>query len=403
MFSFFKKPSEEISIIFDIGSGSVGAALVKFPADPRGSPTILYSYREPLKFIPRPSSKRLLSVMLRLLSNVAKHVQRDGLSHVHLSYFTPTLQRVICVFSSPWYASQTKVLKIEKEKPFKITQSFLDDIIKREDEQFKILLLEGGYEETFGPDVKVLEKKIIGTRLNGYEVKDPIDKEARELEVTFLSSFISSNILTSVEKVLHEVFHFRRVRFYSYALASWNAVQHIFPSEEEFLFFDIGEEVTDITLTTKNVLVETVSVPLGRSLFLRQVAKDLDVSAEISLSYLKMYTTRTADKKFADEIAAAVEKAQTKYFDKLFEALLGLGKRYSLPPHAFVTTDLDLANLFLDILKRKLPAELNVPEGHFTVFLLGSETFKSHVEFAPYIAHDPFLALESIFIRNVIQ
>jgi cell division ATPase FtsA len=271
MFSLFQKPDEEIAVVFDIGSGSIGAALVRFSA--HGIPTTLFSHREPLTFQHSVTSRRLLSSMTKLLKNVADHVQKEGLSHLHRSLLgTPRIQHVFCIFTSPWYVSQTKTMTISKEKPFLITKNSVQDILSKQEDELLKELGEGKYERQFGSNLKVLERKVIHTSLNGYEVGDPVGKRGREFEVTFFVSFISKDVSDAVEAVLRKAFHFKEFECYSSALSLTTAIRDVFPNDQSFLIADITGEVTDISFISKGVLLETSSFPLGRSSSFRRMS-----------------------------------------------------------------------------------------------------------------------------------
>jgi cell division ATPase FtsA len=282
MFSLFQKPDEEIAVVFDIGSGSIGAALVRFSA--HGIPTTLFSHREPLTFQHSVTSRRLLSSMTKLLKNVADHVQKEGLSHLHRSLLgTPRIQHVFCIFTSPWYVSQTKTMTISKEKPFLITKNSVQDILSKQEDELLKELGEGKYERQFGSNLKVLERKVIHTSLNGYEVGDPVGKRGREFEVTFFVSFISKDVSDAVEAVLRKAFHFKEFECYSSALSLTTAIRDVFPNDQSFLIADITGEVTDISFISKGVLLETSSFPLGRSMLIRSVVDELVVPPDVAL------------------------------------------------------------------------------------------------------------------------
>src|SRR5205823_599360 len=124
------------------------------------TPTILYTHREPLTFQTHVTSKRLLDAMLKLLGDVALHLQKEGLVHLHKTLLgTPTIKNVFCVFSSPWYISQTKVVRISEEKSFQVTQAYVDQIVRSEEKDFNDALKEGKYEKLFGTDIRLLERK----------------------------------------------------------------------------------------------------------------------------------------------------------------------------------------------------------------------------------------------------
>jgi hypothetical protein len=401
MFSLFKKSDEEIAVIFDVGNGSIGGSLVKFTA--HGIPLVLYTHREPIFISEKVSSKRLLENMLKQLKAVSAHIHKEGFSHLHHSLLGQVrIKEVFCVFSSPWYVSQTKVIKVSRDKAFTITPGFIDNLIKKEEEILDLDLKEGKYEKVFGANVRLLERKIIHTKLNGYEVHEVMGKQIRELEVTFFLSFISEDIIGQVESLLHTEFSFRSVKFFSYALSSWNAITNMFPDSEHFLFADITGEVTDITLTTHGVLLETLSFPLGRSFIVRKVMESLSVPSEVAISFISMHVNHSAEESFGDKMETILREASESWFTALKTALEDLAKKYSLPKQFFITVDPDVASLFQTTLAQPLSIGLTATPTTFDVMIMDETRIKPFVELAPKVAFDPFLLLESIFLNKIV-
>ena len=110
MFSWLfsnKKNKKELSIIFDIGSGSVGAALVELSYF--NKPTILYSTRKDIAFKEEVNPDKLLSSMKIAMESVALNVQKIGFKNEALVRLkNKDIGTIYCVFSSPWYLAQPK-------------------------------------------------------------------------------------------------------------------------------------------------------------------------------------------------------------------------------------------------------------------------------------------------------
>ena len=399
MFSLLGKHSEEVIAIFDIGNGSIGGALVKI--SPGQAPHVLYSHREPLTFLPEVTSGRLLTSMLKLLKSVSDNVYKVSRQHSP-HHGRMHVERAYCVFASPWFMSETRVINVEKGKQFIVTNELIDELVKKEEGQFQIALKGGKYEKIFGDDVALMEKKIIHTKLNGYEVSEPIGKKVSALEVTFFSSFISKEILKKVEEVLLHSFSLRYVGYSSFVLASWNAVRDIYHDVDNFLFLDITGEVTDITLTMRGILAETVSYPHGRNTLIRSVVEGLEITPEIAVSFFGMKSKGVLEKKFSSKFDGVVADALSKWHDELIETLLKLQKTHGLPRKVYVTVDSDVADFFKTSIMAGLPAELAVHLGSFDIHVMSGESVRPYVTVAPGDIADPFIIIDSIFINKLI-
>ena len=399
---FSKKPEEEIVAIFDIGNGSVGGALVKLEA--HHTPIILYTHREPLTFSPQPSPKYLMTAMLKMLETVAVNLHKEGLKRIKHSFFgSHKLRDAYCVFASPWYISQTKIIKEENNDAFTISSSAMNELIKKEQDQFTKEIKEGKYQQIFGPDTVLLEKKIIDVKLNGYDIHNPVGKKARELELTLFSSFISKEIIDSVDKTIHKAFAVRSINHSSYSLVSWNACKILFPDTRDHFFFDVSSEMTDISLISKDILIETISFPMGKSELLRRVVKEFDMAPDIALSSLSTYFSGQIDEKFKQKLEVVLNRAADDWHEACVGALRQFQKIYALPKAAFVTADLDTAKFFLKALEKEYPLEFNIAGSKLYPTLIGADTVQHFVEIFPGATSDSFITVESIFFNSIFS
>lgn len=398
MFNLFGKPKEEITAVFDIGNGSVGGALVKVSSS--HPPIILYTHRVPILFTAHVGAKRLQSQMVKLLRDVSEHIAKDGLSHTHFNYFGPNLKDVHCVFATPWFVSETKNLKNTFESQTVISQKYLDDLVLKEEENFRDSLRQNPSTKAFAESITLIEKKIMDVKLNGYSVLNPIGKQAREIELMFFSSYVPSEIKDSVESVLHRSFNFRKVNYHSFALASCVATNDIFPEPSDFISLDITGEVTDISIVKNGVLLETASFPFGRGTVLRSIAKELSLDSDVTHTFFTMFYKKTLEKKFADKISDAINKITDQWKDKFQEVMQDVIKRNSIPNMAYITVDTDSASFFVNALSGEMKMELGIQGNKFAVSVLDENSLSGHYHVAPKVLDDPFLGLEAVYLSK---
>jgi hypothetical protein len=391
----FTKSDQNVVAIFDIGNGSIGCSFAQLSHTDK--PILLYTHREPITYLPHVTAQRLLETMLKLLKSVSSNVSQDAWKKYHHS-----VRHAYCIFSSPWFVSQTRILTYAKDKPFTVTQGLIDNIVKSDEQQFLAALNEGKYEKVFGSDLRLLEKKIIHTRLNGYEVTEPINKKARQLELTFFTSFMSELIIQNVEKVLQYYFHFKSVEYYSYALTAWTAIRDIFPHESDFLFLDITAETTDVMITEGGVLSQTVSFPIGRSMVLRKIVDTLMVPPEVALSFLNLYNKGETDQEFTEKISGIMDEAQTLWAQTFIQTLQKIKAYQLIPKKIFLTADADCSAVFIESLRQPMPAELDVPQNNFEVVFLGSSVVEPLAYSDDSEPLDAFIALESTFLNRIV-
>ena len=113
---FTSKKKERKVAIFDIGSGSVGAALALIPTDGQAIPTILKSFRTEITEKESLDFETFLNDMLKALDSSIQKLYAAKLG---------SFDEIVCVLTSPWYLSETRVIKMEKEHSFIFDKKFL--------------------------------------------------------------------------------------------------------------------------------------------------------------------------------------------------------------------------------------------------------------------------------------
>src|SRR3989338_11439991 len=124
--SFFSKtPRKKVIAVIDITGSSVGGTLAE---NNEGCPiAILAEPKSPVNFlfdVSLEASLRCTAESLRLTAKKLKNL------------YSGKIDEVLCVFSSPWFSSKTKIITTEKEKPFELRNDFFSEIIEEEEKNF---------------------------------------------------------------------------------------------------------------------------------------------------------------------------------------------------------------------------------------------------------------------------
>src|SRR3989338_597807 len=167
----FSGKKDELALVFDIGSSSVGGAL--FYMQKSGTPKIIFSIREPIILEDVVDVDRFFSGTMQSLEIVVNKIYTARLG-------APA--RIFCTLSSLWYVSQTRMINFEKNTPFIFTGKLADSLIAKELDLFKekYLIKHNNTKD----DVRLIELKSIKTMLNGYETLKSLDQKAKQIEMT---------------------------------------------------------------------------------------------------------------------------------------------------------------------------------------------------------------------------
>ncbi|HDO23682.1 MAG TPA: hypothetical protein ENG99_00500, partial [bacterium] len=117
----FNKKKEEVIAVFDVGSASVGGMIIK--TCPESKPEVITNARIPIDFLLDVNFEAFWRCARNSLKKVIAELLKDSPRGV---------DKIFCTFSSPWFISQTRIIKVKREKSFEITDDFLKKLIDNE-------------------------------------------------------------------------------------------------------------------------------------------------------------------------------------------------------------------------------------------------------------------------------
>jgi len=373
--------------VFDIGSGSVGAAVIALSQT--GKPKALFSVREQMVFQENLKFDRFVSSMLDALEKAARALQDFPLPPNSGKSFS-------IFFASPWYASQTRAPKKTFSSPTVITEKLLRDTEEKEAEDFKAFEM-----KKLGNDAVVLETQNMQVKLNGYETSSPEGKTASVLETSFYVSIVPQKIMRATKEKIAGLFHNRSVFFYTFSFSTFAVVRDIFFHQKNFLSLDISGEVTDVSVVRDNVLEETRTFPQGKNFLLRKIAGALGASHEEALSYLAMAASKKLAEGEEQKMKKIMADAGGEWLSGLQKTLSGLSEGGSLPHDMFFAADENVSAWFAEYLQGT--SEIFPPDTPFAAHYLNAAFLSSFCESGQGVARDPFLMIEAVFLSKLIE
>lgn len=380
----------KLAIVFDIGSSSVGVAI--FHINQSKIPKIIYSFRENIYIEKEFDFDKFLDSTMKALDVVALKASTAGLGAPKKFY---------CMLASPWQASQTRVVKIEKNTPFTFTSKMGDDLVKKEIAKFTAE--HADKDGTLGAVVPI-ELKNMKTVLNGYATEKPLNQKTRDVEMTFLVSMSSEQFLKSVTDAVSKHFHHNvNIKFSSFTMTAFAVTREIFADQDNFLIFDIGGEITDISMIKKDIMGSSISFPIGLNFMARGIANTMNCSLDEARSLVSLYKEGHASALTEEALKPAVTKLKSEWLAQLQVALANLSNDISIPATIFLTVDPNYADFFSDLIKKEQFSQYTLTESKFTIRFLGNEELHEAVVFEKNVIRDPFLILESIYINRFLS
>ena len=391
---FFSKSSAkqngELVAVFDIGSASVGGAL--FFMQKSGVPKIIFSVREIIPPQHKIDAASMLLQTKKTLDNVAKRI-------VTSSFGAP--KKIFCVLSSLWYISQNRLIQMKKNTPFVFNDKLANSLIEKE-----IKLFKEGYLEKHIKDnghIRVIEFKNIKTMLNGYEVINPYNQKAKELEMTLFISMGEENILSGVEEIIARHFHTHKVIFSSFLMASFTVMRDMHLHQDDFILVDIGGEITDISMIKKSALRESVSYPIGSNLIIRNMVSMFGFSFHEAKSYLSLYKDGHAEEKVQKRLEPIIGNFKTKWLAQFQSSLANLSNDISIPAAIFFTCESKFANFFNEIIKTEQFSQYTLTQSKFQVNFINTAMLHKIISFGNNAIRDTSLTIDAIYINRFLN
>ncbi len=398
LFSFLNTQRKELSILLDVGNGSINGGLALF--EKGKTPKILYTVKLPFSIKLDVTGTGLLNEMVLLLDKIIPFVMKKYNS-LSKDERLP-ISRVLMTFSSPWFALKAKEISLNQEKAFVITRSFLDDVISKEEKIFEEeLSVKEGKKKIY----EIVEKSIIHAKINGYPITQPLGKRTKNLTAYLCFSVIPKSILDQVKSILNKNIHINsdKVLVHTFPIASFISIRDVFLAGSSFVIIDVTGEVTDLTLVKDDIVVESISIPSGRNFLIRQIAKKFDVSIEIAESQLGLYSISKLEAEIfnkLDDIIVDVEKEWSIYLEN---ALQELAQKESLPATVYMTCDPDVAELyrkFLTLPKLDSTAEFRK---NINLIHIGNESLVKSCETVAGVKPSEFLSILAIFYNKIFE
>lgn len=386
---FGNKKKEELVLVFNIGSSYVDGAL--FKAQSSGIPRIIFSIRELIKIEEKVEIDHFLSSTIQSLQTVVNKIYKAG-------FGAPS--QIFCVLSSPWYVFQTRIISFKKNTPFVFTLKLADELVKKEVKLFEEEYI-SKYSNSYNK-VRVIELRNIKTMLNGYEISEPLNQKAKELEMTIFISMSGEQVLKKIEDMIGKYFHFNKIEFSSFSLSFFTVVRDLYLKQENFLLVDIGGEMTDISMIKKNTLRESVSFPLGRNFLTRGVALGLGCTLSEADSFISLFKDGHAEESIAKKLSLILNKLRIEWLKKFQESLANLSNDISIPSTIYIAIDKDLVDFFSETIKTEQFSQYTLTESKFEVIFLNTELLHNVVEFKKNVFCEPFLIINAIYINRFL-
>lgn len=388
---FTKSKNKEKTIaIFDIGSGSVGGAIVRIPVEGEGKPSILKSVRTEIDYNKYKLKSNLFTKnMLKTLNSTANSLYNSK---------GGAPDEIVCVVASPWYSSETRIVRMKKETPFIFTEKIAEELLKKE-----ITNIKADYKKknkTLYNELEIMEQHIMNVSLNGYKVEEPLGMKTMSVEMNMFVSSSQKFFLDKIKKVISNSFHHTPISFSSFIIASYFAVRDKYVSPDSYLLIDVGGEMTEVGIVSKGILKASLSFPFGRRTFFKYMYTKLDIELRDAQELFDLYNNghlSALKRKKVEELFKSIEGS---WGESLRQSIAGLPHVLALPSTIFLTADSDMVQWFTEVINNeKFIQSMTIQHKSIVIPLVASE-FTEICSIKEGVDYDPFLMIEAIAVTR---
>ena len=387
---FTSKKKEEIVAIFDIGSGSVGGAIVSLPTNEEIVPTILKTTRTEISY----SNEKLNTATFT--KNMIKALDSTANALYHTKSGAP--DKVVCVIASPGYFSETRSIKMSKEKSFVFTEKIANELIQKEIKSINIAYKKKS--KTIYNELEIIEHHIMNVDLNGYHVESPLGMHTKSVEMNMFVSFSQKFFLDKIRKVIFKTFHEISVYFSSFITASYFAVRDKYISPDSYLLVDIGGEVTEVGIVSKGILKASLSFPFGKKTFFKYMSTKLEIELRDAQELFNLYSTGYLAESKRKKLEPLFKSIVNSWSESFRKSVASLPHILALPSTVFLTADLDLIKWFSEVILNEEFIQLMTINHKCTVISLKGCEFTKTCKVDKDAIYDPFLMIESIAVMR---
>jgi len=387
-------------VIYDVGSASVGGAIVDLEKNTK--PHVLYSIRAPLSLQEDLTFDRFVKSMLSVFLDVSMQLKDAGVTQSIASAGNKKISATHCILSSAWFVSATKTMRIEKNEPFVVTEKILDELFTNALAEFKDI--ESPHVNFKIPSKSVMvDSHILATALNGYYTTEPLRKTAKTLESSYYFSMAETEVVERLSEMMTKFFHVAEPQFHSYSLASFAVLRDLFEELDHYMIMDISGELTDVTVVHNDIMRETASFPIGHNSLIRDVQRAFATTPREAKSRLTLFTEDKQAAASAETVKMenTISLSATAWAQKFEDVLKLLEKETSLPSTLFITGMPETVQWYVKALSKNDFSEVLFAQNPFRVTVLEEGLLSPCCTFSPTIETiDPFLSLESLFFNR---
>jgi hypothetical protein len=372
--------SSGTSLVCDIGTGSVGAAILELTAGKHAA-TVRVGRRDMLSHEDRDSAQLVQSLTTQFAATLETVLKE------HAALKGGAIRDVTVIFHAPWIETRTATGALRFQKPIRVTKDTIDQLTHK--------ALEATPQQQAG---EPHERTIVRLELNGYPTTSPIGKTASSAQAVVVESAAHPQLSQSIRQEVQRMLPDRPVAIRSYTLVALSAVREAIGGLEEFVIFDVGSEESAFSIVREGMLAGTGTLAFGSRQLVRSVADIVKSTPDEVFSLLRMMLDGTCAPRTCDAVNKALGSIERDLVGVFGKAFTGEGTALRLPNRLFASVPPELADWLGGFLERVDFGQFTVTGRPFTVTHLEAGHFGVRVQMPDTLHADASLAAAVAFV-----
>ena len=373
-------------VLFDIGSGSVGVAVVEFDIN-KPTPNILFSHRTQMRITEHTAKRDILLRKVReAVFSSALLLSQDGLTALKSHNRKARISKMYVSCASPWSYNLTRTVDYTDDEPFKITNSIIEDLTRGAEESIFSDMHQNSKndEDTF----QVVERASVDISVNDYSVADPIDLKGSSVSLSHIVGLIPREVSDSIIEVQEKLYPDSETKIHTYMLIMYCTLRDVLTDFDSLCIIDITGEAVECGLVEGGLIIQNIYIHSGTSTFLRAAVKSTGRPVADIKTAVQNFDDNSLGSKKLDELVQ-------KYIELYASELVKIMQKKVIPKDIVITADRSYEVLFTYIFEEAFKIAANKKLKIKAI----DEVLKE--EIATGINEDVYLVIEAYFFHKL--
>jgi|GEM_PF-2706198 len=368
MFGIGGDKTKEVSygVVIDIGSGSVGIAIVKSNSKNKYG-DIIWSLREWAPVHKTIDRTRLQNNLKTATFNCFLALENEGLKILQKTSPGAKIKTILASISALAAFTIYKSITIEKDKPFLVTKKLIKKM--EEDAMTESVKMPEASQVETEMALKAIANSTTLIKLNGYTVEDYENKKVQKVELTHTSCLAHRELVEVIVEAKEKVLPAAKLHMQSFVTSYFQAIRSLTPVSRA-TFLDVTAEATELSIVDEKEMIYTSHAPVGANFIARGVNAIIGTSFNESLGFMRDNQVNLTNR-ISPEKGAMLEGVKVNYENKLTELLTGQDGKLDIPPTIYLHCDRNYEKFFQTRIEKILSTNASKP----TVFPVTSKFF----------------------------